>query len=61
MQLILSGGININQYGETVNGIDRHSEVNWLGHFYVCNLQYPLLRKTSKLPDTPAPHIVWDP
>ena len=54
-KLILSAGINVNQYGETVDHIDRHFEVNWLGQFYVVNLLYPLLRKTSKLPDTPAP------
>jgi NAD(P)-dependent dehydrogenase (short-subunit alcohol dehydrogenase family) len=58
--LILSAGINVNQYGETSDGIDRHFQVNWLGQFYVCNLLYPLLRKTSKLPDTPAPRIVWE-
>jgi len=58
--LILSAGINANQYGETVDGIDRHFQVNWLGQFYVCNLLYPLLRKTSKMPDTPAPRIVWE-
>ena len=34
--------------------------MNWLGQFYVCNLLFPLIRKTSKLPDTPAPRIVWE-
>ncbi|BCR90596.1 short chain dehydrogenase/reductase family protein [Aspergillus chevalieri] len=58
--LILSAGINVNQYGETHDKIDRHFQVNWLGQFYVCNLLYPLLRKTSKLPETPAPRIVWE-
>ncbi|KAG2414126.1 hypothetical protein HFD88_003317 [Aspergillus terreus] len=58
--LILSSGINANQYGETTDGFDRHFQVNWLGQFYLCNLLYPLLRKTSKLPDTPAPRIVFE-
>lgn len=58
--LILSAGINVNQYGETHDKIDRHFQVNWLGQYYVCNLLYPLLRKTSKLPETPAPRIVWE-
>ncbi|BAE63496.1 hypothetical protein BDV35DRAFT_347913 [Aspergillus flavus] len=58
--LILSAGINANQYGETHDKIDRHFQVNWLGQFYVCNLLFPLIRKTSKLPDTPAPRIVWE-
>ncbi|RAL08874.1 short chain dehydrogenase/reductase family protein [Aspergillus homomorphus CBS 101889] len=58
--LILSAGINANQYGETHDGIDRHFQVNWLGQFYVVNQLYPLLRKTSKLPNTPAPRIVFE-
>jgi NAD(P)-dependent dehydrogenase (short-subunit alcohol dehydrogenase family) len=58
--LILSAGINVNQPGRTVDDIDRHFEVNWLGQFYVVNLLYPLLRKTSKMPDTPAPRIVFE-
>jgi NAD(P)-dependent dehydrogenase (short-subunit alcohol dehydrogenase family) len=58
--LVLSAGINANQYKETGDGIDRHFQVNWLGQFYCCNLLYPLIRKTSKMPDTPAPRIVWE-
>ncbi|WWC59030.1 uncharacterized protein I303_101576 [Kwoniella dejecticola CBS 10117] len=48
--LILSSGINSNQFGLDADGIDRHFGVNALGHYYVINLLYPLLRKTSKLP-----------
>jgi len=58
--LILSAGINANQYGEDADGIDRHFGVNWLSHFYAVNLLYPLLRKTSQLPNTPAPRIVFE-
>ncbi|KAF2144343.1 uncharacterized protein K452DRAFT_223861 [Aplosporella prunicola CBS 121167] len=58
--LILSAGINVNQYGETSDGIDRHFQVNWLGQFYVVNLLWPLLRRTSKLPNTPAPRVVFE-
>lgn len=58
--LILSAGINTNQYGEDADGIDRHFGVNWLGQFYAVNQLYPLLRKTSKMPDTPAPRIVFE-
>jgi len=58
--LILSAGINANQYGEDADGIDRHFGVNWLGQIYAVNLLYPLLRKTSKMPDTPAPRIVFE-
>jgi len=58
--LILSAGINSNQYGEDSDGIDRHFGVNWLGHYYACNLLYPLMRKTSKMPGVPAPRIVFE-
>ncbi|KAI0388791.1 hypothetical protein F5Y17DRAFT_179585 [Xylariaceae sp. FL0594] len=58
--LILSAGINVNQYGETHDGIDRHFQVNWLGQFYATNLLYPLIRKTSQMPNTPPPRIVWE-
>jgi len=58
--LILSAGINANQYDEDADGIDRHFGVNYLGQFYACNQLYPLLRKTSKMPNTPAPRIVFE-
>ncbi|KAL6231633.1 hypothetical protein BDW75DRAFT_219644 [Aspergillus navahoensis] len=58
--LILSAGINVHQYGETHDKIDRHFQVNWLGQFYLTNLLWPLLRKTSKMPDTPAPRVVFE-
>ncbi|KAM3065214.1 hypothetical protein ACMFMG_010407 [Clarireedia jacksonii] len=58
--LILSAGINVNQFALDADGIDRHFGVNWLGQFYATNLLYPLLRKTSQLPDTPAPRIVFE-
>ncbi|KAK6904171.1 hypothetical protein I204_02198 [Kwoniella mangroviensis CBS 8886] len=48
--LICSSGINSNQFGLDADGIDRHFGVNALGHYYVINLLYPLLRKTTKLP-----------
>ncbi|KAL4916170.1 hypothetical protein BDW62DRAFT_218893 [Aspergillus aurantiobrunneus] len=58
--LILSAGINANQYGESSDGYERIFQVNWLGQFYVVNLLYPLLRKTSRIPDSPAPRIVFE-
>lgn len=56
----MSAGINANQYGETTDQLDRHFEVNFLGQFYVVNQLWPLLRKTAKMPDTPAPRIVFE-
>lgn len=58
--LVLSAGINTNQYGEDADGIDRHFGVNVLGHYYATNLLWPLLRKTSKLPNTPPPRVVFE-
>jgi NAD(P)-dependent dehydrogenase (short-subunit alcohol dehydrogenase family) len=58
--LILSAGINVNQYGETTDALDRHFEVNFLGQFYVVNQLWPLLRKTAKMPDTPPPRVVFE-
>ncbi|KAH1816550.1 hypothetical protein KXX19_002429 [Aspergillus fumigatus] len=59
-ELILSAGINVNQYGETADGLDRHFEVNFLGQFYVVNQLWPLLRKTAKMPGTPPPRVVFE-
>lgn len=50
-QLILSSGINSNQFGLDADGIDRHFGVNALGHYYAINLLYPVLLRTSKRSD----------
>ncbi|KAL3447181.1 hypothetical protein BJX65DRAFT_295845 [Aspergillus insuetus] len=58
--LILDAGINANQYATTHDGIKRLFQVNWLGNFYIMNQLYPLLRKTAKKPNIPAPRIVFE-
>jgi NAD(P)-dependent dehydrogenase (short-subunit alcohol dehydrogenase family) len=58
--LVLSAGINTNQYGLDADGYDRHFGVNFLGHFYVVNQLWPLLRRTSKMPGVPAPRVVFE-
>ncbi|KAL7769819.1 hypothetical protein ACKLNR_001203 [Fusarium oxysporum f. sp. zingiberi] len=58
--LVLSAGINTNQFGLDSDGIERHFGVNFLGHFYVCNQLWPLLRKTGKLENTPPPRVVFE-
>jgi len=58
--VVLAAGINTNTFGLDADGIDRHFGVNWLGQFYAINQLYPLIRKTSKMPDTPAPRIVFE-
>lgn len=58
--LVLSAGINTNEYGLDADGIDRHFGVNFLGQFYVVNQLWPVLRKTSKMPGAPAPRVVFE-
>ncbi|KAM0551825.1 hypothetical protein ACHAPJ_008160 [Fusarium lateritium] len=58
--LVLSAGINTNQYGLDSDGIERHFGVNFLGHFYACNQLWPLLRKTGNLENTPPPRVVFE-
>lgn len=57
---MLSAGINANKFDLDKDGIDRHFGVNWLGHYYACRILYGLIRKTSKMADTPAPRIVFE-
>ena len=56
----MSAGINTNTFDLDADGIDRHCGVNFLGQFYAINLLYPLIRKTSKIPDEPPPRIVFE-
>jgi len=56
--LVLSAGINANQFGLDADGIDRHFGVNYLGQFYATNQLWPLIRKTSNMPGATAPRIV---
>ncbi|KAH0024973.1 NAD(P)-binding protein, partial [Aureobasidium melanogenum] len=58
--IIYSAGINANQFRLDADGIDAHFGIMWLGQFYATNLLWPLLRKTSKLPDASAPRIVFE-
>ncbi|EKM54514.1 uncharacterized protein PHACADRAFT_146532 [Phanerochaete carnosa HHB-10118-sp] len=56
--VICDAGVGVNTYGESVEGLDRHMIVNHLGHFLLINRLLPLIRTTSKIPDTPRPRIV---
>lgn len=42
------------------SGVDGHMSVNAFGHFLAINQLYPLIRKTSKLANAPAPRIVFE-
>jgi NAD(P)-dependent dehydrogenase (short-subunit alcohol dehydrogenase family) len=56
--LVLSAGINANQYDLDSDGIERIFGVNYLGQYYVTNQLWPLLRKTSIIPGVTGPRIV---
>lgn len=56
--LVLSAGINANQYGLNSDGIERIFGVNYLGHYYVTNQLWPLIRRTSSMPGVTGPRIV---
>ncbi|CAL1707349.1 unnamed protein product [Somion occarium] len=56
--LVCAAGVGVNKFDTAATGIDRHFSVNHLGHFYLVNQLLPLVRKTSRLPNTPAPRVV---
>ncbi|RDA89147.1 hypothetical protein CP532_2302 [Ophiocordyceps camponoti-leonardi (nom. inval.)] len=56
--LVLSAGINANQYEVDSDGIERIFAVNYLGQYYVTNQLWPVLRKTASMSGTPSPRIV---
>ncbi|KAF8134585.1 hypothetical protein EV363DRAFT_1396979 [Boletus edulis] len=56
--IVADAGIGVNKFDVSSDGIDRHFAVNHLGHFLLINRLLPLMRKTSKLADTPSPRIV---
>lgn len=58
--LVLSAGINTNQYDLDKDGVDRHFGVNFLGQFYVVNLLWPLLRRTARMEGRPRPRVVFE-
>ena len=58
--LVLSAGINTNQFGLDADGIDRHFGVNYLGQFYVCNQLWPVLVKTASNQYNPPPRVVFE-
>ncbi|KAK4101273.1 NAD(P)-binding protein [Parathielavia hyrcaniae] len=58
--LVLSAGVNTNQFGLDADGIDRHFGVNFLGQFYVVNLLWPVLRRTARMEGAPRPRVVFE-
>lgn len=58
--LVLSAGINTNQFGLDADGIDRHFGVNVLGQFYVCNQLWPVMVKTASNQYNPPPRVVFE-
>lgn len=56
--LVLSAGINAQQFDLDADGIDRHFGVNYLGQYYATNQLWPLIRKTSNMPGATPPRVV---
>lgn len=56
--MINDAGVGVNTYGLDADGIERDFGVNVLGHFLFINRLLPLIRKTSRIPNTPAPRII---
>ncbi|OAA40072.1 short chain dehydrogenase/reductase family protein [Cordyceps fumosorosea ARSEF 2679] len=56
--LVLSAGINANQYALDHDGIERIFAVNYLGQVYAVNQLWAALRKTSLMPGVTAPRVV---
>lgn len=56
--LVLSAGINANQYGLDHDGIERIFAVNYLGQFYAVNQLWATIRKTSLMPGVTCPRVV---
>ncbi|OAA53151.1 short chain dehydrogenase/reductase family protein [Cordyceps fumosorosea ARSEF 2679] len=56
--LVLSAGINANQYALDHDGIERIFAVNYLGQYYAVNQLWATLRKTSLMPGVTSPRVV---
>ncbi|PFH62180.1 hypothetical protein XA68_14721 [Ophiocordyceps unilateralis] len=56
--LVLSAGIVADQYSIGIDGIERIFGVNYLGHYYVTNQLWPILRKTCRMSGVASPRVV---
>ncbi|KEQ74999.1 NAD(P)-binding protein, partial [Aureobasidium namibiae CBS 147.97] len=57
---IFGSGIDQEHFTTDLHCIDAYFGMMWLGHFYASNLLWPLLRRTSRIPDTPAPRVIFE-
>ncbi|KAG9654637.1 NAD(P)-binding protein, partial [Aureobasidium melanogenum] len=57
---IFGSGIDQAHFTTDLHCIDAYFGMMWLGHFYASNLLWPLLRRTSKIPNAPAPRVVFE-
>jgi hypothetical protein len=55
-------GVGIDQihFQTDLHCIDAYFGMMWLGHFYASNLLWPLLRRTSRIPNAPAPRVIFE-
>jgi hypothetical protein len=57
---IFGVGIDPEHFATDLHCIDAYFGMMWLGHFYASNLLWPLLRRTSRIPNTPAPRVIFE-
>ncbi|KAI4745817.1 NAD(P)-binding protein [Aureobasidium sp. EXF-12298] len=57
---IFGSGIDQAHFTTDLHCIDAYFGMMWLGHFYASNLLWPLLRRTSRIPDAPAPRVIFE-
>ncbi|KAI5241692.1 NAD(P)-binding protein [Aureobasidium subglaciale] len=57
---IFGSGIDQAHFATDIHCIDAYFGMMWLGHFYASNLLWPLLRRTSRIPDAPAPRVIFE-
>jgi NAD(P)-dependent dehydrogenase (short-subunit alcohol dehydrogenase family) len=57
---VFNTGIDNQHFLTDLHCIDAYFGMMWLGHFYASNLLWPLLRRTSRIPNTPAPRVIFE-
>ena len=57
---IFGSGIDQEHFTTDLHCIDAYFGMMWLGHFYASNLLWPLLRRTSRIADAPAPRVIFE-
>ncbi len=52
--LILNAGIGVAEYSLSADGIDNHSQINWLSQLHLALMLMPVLKKTRDITGVPS-------